>query len=74
VSYARATIGEFARSAQNRRDIMPGRTFEIYQRVDAQMGVAAQAANRYIVATDRGQGYDNRAYADSMGRKVVNGG
>jgi uncharacterized protein YegP (UPF0339 family) len=58
----------------NKEIAMPGGTFEVFQRADRKWAWRLKAANGYIVATDGGQGYDNRADADAQGRKVVNGG
>ena len=52
---------------------MPQGTFEVFQRTDGKWAWRLKASNGYIVATDGGQGYNNRADADTGGRRVVNG-
>lgn len=52
---------------------MANGTFEVYQRADGKWAWRLKATNGYILATDGGQGYNNRADADSMGRRVLSG-
>jgi len=48
-------------------------TFDVYQRADGKWAWRLRAQNGYIIATDGGQGYENRGDADSMGRRVLSG-
>lgn len=46
---------------------------EIYQRTDGRWAWRLVAANGRIIATDGGQGYENRADAEAIARDVVGG-
>lgn len=46
---------------------------EVYQRADGRWAWRLVAANGRIIATDGGQGYENRADAEAMARDVVGG-
>lgn len=46
---------------------------DVYERSDGRWGWRLVAGNGRIVATDGGQGYENRNTAVAMGRKVVGG-
>lgn len=46
---------------------------EIYQRTDRKWAWRLVAANGRIIATDGGQGYENRAACEEMARAIVGG-
>lgn len=48
-------------------------TFEVYKRIDGRWAWRVRATNGQIIATDGGQGYNNEADADSMGRRLLSG-
>lgn len=48
-------------------------TFEVYTRSDGRYGWRLKATNGQIIATDGGQGYENWADANTMGRRVLSG-
>lgn len=48
-------------------------TFEVYQRDDDRWAWRLTAANGNIVATDGGQGYENQADCERIGKAVVVG-
>lgn len=52
---------------------MANGTFQVFQRSDGKWAWRLLAENSYVIATDGGQGYNNRSDADSMGRRVLSG-
>ena len=47
--------------------------FSVYQRPDQLWAWRLTHSNGHVLATDGGQGYENRADAESIGRAVCNG-
>lgn len=46
---------------------------EIYRRVDRKWAWRLRADNGYIVATDGGQGYENKDHCETLGIAVTTG-
>ncbi|RHA38728.1 YegP family protein [Cellulomonas rhizosphaerae] len=47
--------------------------FEVYERTDGRWAWRLRAGNNLIIATDGGQGYENRETCESLGWGVVSG-
>ena len=52
---------------------MADATFVVYQRTDGKWAWRLTHTNTHILATDGGQGYENRSEAERIGRAVCNG-